>query len=67
MALSVEHLTLDFDSSHDLRVMGCSPMSGSVLSGESAWDSLSLPSLAAPPPTRSLPLREKKKGNGKSL
>ena len=36
MAQSVECPTLDFGSSHDLRVMGLSPASGFVLSGESA-------------------------------
>ena len=34
--------TLDFGSGLDLGIMGLSPMSGSMLSGESAWDSLSL-------------------------
>ena len=41
MAQLVEHLTLDFGSGHDPRVMGSSPMSGSMLSVEPAWDSLS--------------------------
>ena len=41
MAQSVEHLTLDFSSGHDPRVMGLSPKTGSVLSVEPAWDSLS--------------------------
>ena len=40
MAQSVGHLTLDFGSGHDLRVVGSSPASnptiGSVLGGESA-------------------------------
>ena len=36
MAQSVEPLTLDFSSGHDLRVMGLSPASGSELSGESS-------------------------------
>jgi len=36
VAQSVEHLTLDISSSHDLRVMGSSPESGSALSKESA-------------------------------
>lgn len=51
----VKHLTLDFGSGHDLRVMGSRPLSGSMLSRESAWDShsLSLPSLS---PFPSLPL-----------
>ena len=34
--------TLDFSSGHDLWIMGLTPMSGSTLSEESAWDSLSL-------------------------
>ena len=42
MAQLVERLTLDFGSGHDLRIMGLSPMLGSMLSGESAGDSLSL-------------------------
>ena len=36
MAQSVEHLTLDFGSGHDPRVMGLSSASGSVLSVELA-------------------------------
>ena len=43
MAQSVEHWTLDFGSGHDLRVMGSSPVSGTVLSVASAWGSVSLP------------------------
>ena len=43
---SVEHLTLGFGSGGDLRVMGsspkASPMMGSLLSEDSASDSLSL-------------------------
>ena len=48
MAQSFKHPTLDFDSVHDLRVVRSSPMSGSVLSRESAPDSLS-PSASALP------------------
>ena len=33
---SVEHLTIDFSSDHDPRVMGSSPTSGSVLNVEPA-------------------------------
>lgn len=33
--------TLDFSSGHDLRVVGLSPTSGSVLGLEPAWDSFS--------------------------
>ena len=43
VAQLIGHLTLDFSSGCDLRVMGWSPMSGSAFCGESAWDSLSLP------------------------
>ena len=42
----VKHPTLGFSSGHDFMVTESSPMSGSVLSAESAWDSLSL---SAPP------------------
>ena len=47
VAQSVERLTLDFSSGHDLRVMGSSPALGSVLSMEPAWNSLS-PLCSAP-------------------
>ena len=36
VAQSVKHLTLDFSSGPDLRVVGSSPASDSVLNGESA-------------------------------
>ena len=36
LAQLVKHLTLDFGSGHDLRVMRSSLASGSMLSGESA-------------------------------
>ena len=42
MAQSVKRPTHDFNSHHDLRVLGSSPTSGSVLSREFAWDSLTL-------------------------
>ena len=42
VARSGKHLTLDFGSGHDLRVLGSDPESSSVLSRESAWDSFSL-------------------------
>ena len=42
VAQSVEHLTPDFGSGHNPGVVGSSPVSGSVLSVEPAWDSLSL-------------------------
>ena len=48
MAQSTEHLTLGFSSGHDLRVVRWSPTADSMLSRESAEDSLS-PSLSAPP------------------
>ena len=51
---SVKHLTLDFSSGHDPRVLGSSSMSGSVLSIEPAWDSLSVS--LCPLPSRTLSL-----------
>ena len=42
MAHSVEYLTPDFGSGHDLRVVGLSPVLGSALGMEPAWDSISL-------------------------
>ena len=42
MAQLVEHPTLDFGSGCDPRVKGLSPMLGSTLSVEPAWDSLSV-------------------------
>ena len=42
MAQLVEHPTFDLGSGHDPRVVGWGPVSGSVLSVESAKDSLSL-------------------------
>ena len=48
VAQSVEHLTLDFGSGHDLRVVRSSPLSGSMLGVESAWDSLFSFSFATP-------------------
>ena len=42
MAQGVEPPTLDFGSGHDPRVTGLSPASGSVLSVEPSWESLSL-------------------------
>ena len=53
--LSVERPTLNFGSDHDPRVMGLSPVSGSVLRVESACVSLS-PSLSLPLPPFSLSL-----------
>ena len=41
-AQSVKCLTLDIGLGHDLVVLGSSPMWGSVLRVEPAWDSLSL-------------------------
>ena len=46
-------LTLDLSSGHDLVVMGLTPASGSVLSVEPAWNSLSLP-LTLPLPSLSI-------------
>ena len=42
VARLVKHPTLGFDSGHDLKVLGSSPEWGSLLSDESACDSLSL-------------------------
>ena len=39
---SLERQTVDFGSGHDPRVMRSSPVSGSTLKMEPAWDSLSL-------------------------
>ena len=55
VVLWVKLPTLNFGSGHDLRVVGSSPTSGSGLSGESAWDSLS-PSPSALPPAHALSL-----------
>ena len=49
MAQFVKSPTLDVSSGRDLVVMRWSPMWRSVLSMESAWDSL-CPSLSTPPP-----------------
>jgi len=61
VAQSVECPTLNFSSGRNLRVVGSSPKSGSVLSMESAADSLS-PSTPAPSPThaRALSLKQNK-------
>ena len=42
VAQSVRQLTLNFSSGHALRVLRLSPVSSSVKSAKSAWDSLSL-------------------------
>ena len=63
MVQSVEHLTLDFGSGHDLTVCGFEPHIGPWAdSAEPAWDSLSPSlSLSAPPPLApSLSLKIKK-------
>ena len=51
-AQCVKHPSLDFGSGHDPRVVRLSPMLGSVLGVESAWDSLS----PSAPPLLTLPL-----------
>ena len=61
MAQLVEHLTLDFSSTHDLMVHEIEPWVGLYVdSAEPDWDSLSLSlslSLSAPPlPTCACPL-----------
>ena len=43
------HLTLDLGSGHDLKVVRSSSMLGSMLNGESAWDSHFPSFLFAPP------------------
>ena len=48
MAQSVKQLTSDFSLGHDLRVLGWSPASGSMLSGETV--SGFSPSPSASPP-----------------
>ena len=53
-AQSVERPTLDLSSGHDPRVVGSSLASGSALSVEPAWDSLSL----CPSPTGTLSLSQ---------
>lgn len=45
----VKHLSLNFCSRHNLRIVRCSPALGSALRVESAWDSLSFLSLCNPP------------------
>ena len=45
-----KHLTLDFGSGHDHRVMRSSYMSGSELSIDPAYDYLSSSPFAPPPP-----------------
>ena len=40
--VAVRQLTLGFGSDHDLGVVRSSPVSGSTLSWESAWESISL-------------------------
>ena len=57
VAQSVEDLTLDFGSGHDLRVVGSSSTLGTALNTEPAWDSLSLPLPLSP--THTLSLKEK--------
>ena len=56
VAQSVGCPALDFGQGGGLRIMGWSPESGSVLRGESAWDS---PSPSAPPPLHALSLSNK--------
>ena len=59
MAQSVEHLTLDFGSSLDLRVLGSRPVLGSLLGRESAGDSLFPSPSHLPPPIRAYALPNK--------
>ena len=63
VARSIEHQTLDFSSGHDPRVMESSPVSGSLLSMEPAWDSLS----PSAPLSHSRSLSQKKGGGDLNL
>jgi len=54
----IMHLTLDFGSGHDLRIVGYSPKLGSVLSRESARESLPLHRPLPPPTARSFYLNK---------
>ena len=56
----VKHPTLDFGSGHNLMLVRSSPVSGSALDGEPAYDSVS-PS-APSPLARSLSLSKKQTG-----
>ena len=60
MAQSVQRPSLDFVSGRDPRVVGSSPVSGSVLSMEPAWYSISLPLPLSPTCVRSLSKIKKK-------
>ena len=62
MAQSVELLTLDLGSGHDPGVVGSSPVSGSALSVEPAYDFLSL-SLCPSPHTHTLSLSKMRSNN----
>ena len=73
VAQSVKHLTLDFGSGHDLRVVRFSPELGSRLTPRWAWSLLkilSLPLLLPLPPARvhthSLSLKKKKESQSKT-
>lgn len=52
-----QRMTFDFGSSHDLKIKSSSPISGSALSTESAWDSLPFP-LPLPPLVPYLSVKE---------
>ena len=54
MVQSVKHPTFDFGTGHDLMVVTLGPESGSCLSMEPVWDSLSL--CLSPTHVRSLSL-----------
>ena len=58
MVQCVGHPTFDFGSGHDPSVWGLSPVLGSELSVEPAWDSLSLS--LCPSPLLMLSLSKKK-------
>ena len=48
VAQSVERLTLDFDSGHDIRILGLNPALGSALSSRVCWKILSLSPCPSP-------------------
>ena len=63
MAQSVERLTLDVSSGHDLTVVSSSPALGSTLMVQSLLGILYLPLPLPPPPTHSPSLPQNKNKN----
>ena len=64
MAQSFKRGTLDFGSGHDLMVGGIEPSTGSALTVEPAWSSLSPSLCPVPPCTLSLKIKEEERGGG---